>query len=307
MQHTKHRIVIWGLRKKYHTHRYIHKAFYENARKLGYDTLWVEDEKKSAEYIRPGDVIIASEVSGKMVLEKKTLADYALPIRQDVWYCLHGLKPVFTKELDLDRYIELHVYHKEAQTADEQWGPVTFFDTKKRMLYQPWGTDLLPEEFKEPVYTNTSLVFWIGSIWNNALLQGNTEAIAALRQSLQAHKLHFVHLRFIPDWMNVFLVRRSRIAPAIAGTFQVNIDYLPCRMFKNISYGQLGITNVKKFEDILGASYVPGNTIEELICNSLALPKKTYIERVKEQQAVIANYTYKQSIEHILRGLGLYS
>lgn len=52
------RIVIWGLRKKYHTHRYIHKAFYENAKKLGYEVAWLEDEKNNAKLIKPGDLII---------------------------------------------------------------------------------------------------------------------------------------------------------------------------------------------------------------------------------------------------------
>ena len=40
------RIVVWGLRNRWHTHRFIHKAFYENAKKLGYEVLWLEDEKK---------------------------------------------------------------------------------------------------------------------------------------------------------------------------------------------------------------------------------------------------------------------
>jgi hypothetical protein len=49
-----------------------------------------------------------------------------------------------------------------------------------------------------------------------------------------------VNLKFVPDWVNVAAIRRSRIAPAIAGRWQVEHNYLPCRMFKNISYGQLG-------------------------------------------------------------------
>jgi aspartate aminotransferase-like enzyme len=51
------RIVIWGLRKRWHTHRFIHKAFYENAKKLGYKVIWVEDEKTNANLIRVGDLI----------------------------------------------------------------------------------------------------------------------------------------------------------------------------------------------------------------------------------------------------------
>jgi hypothetical protein len=300
-----HKIVIWGLRKKYHTHRYIHKAFYENAKKLGYNVIWVEDEKENAKYIEPGDLIISAEPVGKMVPEKFTFEEYNLPVRNDVWYCLHNFKDVFKNRIQSDRFINLAVYQSKAEQIPniERWGTATFFDRQTRTLYQPWGTDLLAEEFKKPTFHKGKFVFWIGSIWNNTANQGNKGAIAELKSALHAHALYFVHLRFIPDWLNVFFVRHSRIAPAIAGKYQTEIDYLPCRMFKNISYGQLGITNVAKFKDILGKSFIEGKTMDALLEKSLSLSKEEYKNIVRAQQEIIKNYTYKQSIENIIKAL----
>jgi hypothetical protein len=297
------RIVIWGLRKKYHTHRHIHKAFYENTKKLGYETLWLEDERKNQKYIKTNDLIITAEPVGKMVPEKFKLEDYNLPIRDDIFYCLHNFKDIFKNKLNPKNYINLAVYHNIILNIKniEKWGPVTYFDTTTRTLYQPWGTDLLPEEFRTPVFNKNSLAFWIGSVWNNTLNQGNLNEISELKTALEQNKLKFLKLRFIPDWLNIFLVRISRIAPAMAGRYQVEIDYLPCRMFKNISYGQLGITNVKKFKDILGDSFIEGNSIKEIIENALLLSKEEYIAKVKVQQEIIKNYTYKNSIENIIK------
>jgi hypothetical protein len=297
------RIVIWGLRTRYHTHRHIHKAFYENAKKLGYDAIWVEDEEKNAHLIQAGDLVIAAEAVGKMVPEKLKFEDYKLPIKNSVYYCLHNYKDIFKEKINKDFLLNLKVYMNEAEKADQKWGPATFFDSKTRTLYQPWGTNLLAEEFKKPTFHKGKFVFWIGSIWNNTANQGNKGAIAELKSALHAHALYFVHLRFIPDWLNVFFVRHSRIAPAIAGKYQTEIDYLPCRMFKNISYGQLGITNVAKFKDILGKSFIEGKTMDALLEKSLSLSKEEYKNIVRAQQEIIKNYTYKQSIENIIKAL----
>jgi hypothetical protein len=294
------KIVIWGLKKKYHTHRYIHKAFYENAKKLGYDVIWVEDEEKNAKLIKPSDLIISAEVIGKMVPEKIKIEDYNLPIRKDVYYCLHNYKDIFKSNLDFNHLLNLQVYTTlEAEESDVKLGPVTYFNTKSRTLYQPWGTDLLSKEFKRPVFNQNKLIFWIGSIWNDRNNHGNLEQIADLKRVILKNKLRFIHLRFIPDYLNRFFIRISRIAPAIAGRHQVNVNYLPCRMFKNISYGQLGFSNVEKFNDIFKSSNIYDANMEKMIGLILSLNKEEYLNIIKEQQEICKNYTYEQSLSNI--------
>lgn len=296
------RIVIWGLRKKYHTHRHIHKAFYESARKLGYDAVWLEDEPESRDKIKAGDLIIASEVQGRMVPPKEKFEDYILPVRSDVKYCLHNLKPVFSEKLDKTQYIELNVYKKSVETsADFKIDTARYYDSRTRTLYQPWGTDLLPQEFKKPVFNRTKFVFWIGSIWNNASGQGNVPVIARYKEFLATLGLKFIGIRFVPDWVNVFLIRHSRIAPALTGEYQQEVQYLPCRMFKNISYGQLGFSNIEKFNDILDDAGICSTDTEAMTKRVLALSKEEYLDLVARQQAAISTYTYKDSLENIIR------
>lgn len=299
------RIVIWGLRYRYHTQRHVHQAFYENAQKMGYESIWLEDTKRAAAKVRPGDLVISTQAIGKMVPEKFNFEDYNLPIKDGVYYCLHNFKDVFTKKIKPDNLLKLQVYNTVdgAEQSDQKWGPVTFFNSKTKTLYQPWGTNLSSEEFKKPTFSKIPFVFWVGNIWNDKDNRGNLNEMAELKKVLQKNKLRFVKIKVVPDFLHIFLIRNSRLAPAIGGGFQVKVDYLPCRMFKNISYGRLGITNIKKFKDILGDSFIEGNTIKEIIENTLSLSKEEYLAKVAAQQEIIKNYTYVKAIKNIIRAI----
>lgn len=294
------KIVIWGLKKKWHTHRFIFQAYYETLKKCSIPVIWVEDEEENKKYIEPGDLILSAEVQGKMVPEKFRFEEYNLPVRDDIFYCLHNFKEIFLEKINPKNLLKLQVYSHIAESFPKLHEAV-HFDEKNKILFQFWGTDLLPNEFKKPVFNNNKLVFWIGSVWNNKYNQGNTEQIEELKRALKKYGLKFIKLRFVPDWLNIFLIRRSRIAPAIAGKFQAEIDYLPCRMFKNISYGQLGFSNIKKFNDIFKNCSVYDEDIKKMIEKILSLNKDSYVDLVKKQQEICKNFTIANHLNNILK------
>ncbi|MFA6341135.1 MAG: hypothetical protein WCX27_02790, partial [Candidatus Paceibacterota bacterium] len=203
------KIVIWGLKNRYHTHRHIHQAFYRTAKKLGYKCVWLEDSEKSARSIEKNDIIISIDASGKLIKEKLSIKDYNMPIRDDVFYCLHNFKTFFTDKIKPQNLLKLQIYTDKAKLAEEKWGPLTYFDPKSQTLFQPWGTNLLPEEFKEPVFNRNKTVFWIGSIWNDIYDQGNINEVSELKAILKKHGIRFINVRFVPDFVNAFLIRIS--------------------------------------------------------------------------------------------------
>lgn len=285
------KFVIWGLRSVNDTYRYIHNHFYTTLKKLKTKVVWVDDEKKNDGIIEKNDMVISVNIAG-----------HNLPLKKDVYYCLHNFDEIGDRhsKLEPSKNIRLQVYTNAAEKSEEKWDKVTLFDQKTRTLYQPWGTNLLPWEFKKPVFSSKSpFVFWIGSVWNNRLNQGNIKEIRMLKNILSKEKLEFIHFKNIPDFLNIFFVRMSRIAPAIAGQWQVDNNYLPCRMFKNISYGQLGISNVKKFNDLFGESSIKGNDIRELIENSLKLNPNKYKEMILGQQKIVKKHTYLNKLINI--------
>lgn len=261
------KVVVWGLHSQWHSHRFIHQGFVETFRHLGIPVVWTNFNADPG-IIGERDFVITSNATGR-----GTRGDPLAPLRPGAYYCFHGFEGI-PYEIDRARYMRLEVFTRKALSASESWDPVTFFDAPTKTLYQPWGTNLVEESFHGPTVSLSPFVFWVGAIWDNALGQGNIKEVSELRRVLQARSLRFVHLKFVPNWVNVQSVRHSRIAPAIAGGWQVEWDYLPCRMFKNISYGQLGISNVGKFRDLFVNCTVQGDTVAELIDNALSLPTR---------------------------------
>ncbi len=295
------KIVIWGLKTKWHTHRFVFQAYYKVFKKYGIPVVWVDDEKKYQNVIEKGDLVFtASGMHGKMVPEKKSLADYNFPIRDDIYYCLHAEPDYLLEKLNPNQYIQLKYYSNEAEQFEKIYEGV-HFDPQTKTMYQPWGTNLLPEEFKRPTFNNHKFMFWVGSIWNDKNNHGNLEEIAKLKTALEKYKLKFIHVRFIPNFLNSLLIRISRLAPSIGGKRQVEINYLPDRMFKNISYGQLGFSNIKKFNDIFKDCNVYDEDMEKMVGKILSLKKDEYLDMIKKQQEICKNYTTANHLNNIFK------
>ncbi len=289
------KVVVWGLKTSEHTHAHIHRHFFDALRKLGAKAVFVDDVADNADAVESNDLVIAVDV-----------AISHLPVTDGVYYCLHNCPDHIHRRITPARNIRLQTYMSSVEPASggaEKWDDVTFFDSATRTLYQPWATDLLASEFKEPILNRSGgVVFWVGSVWDDDLGRGNINEIQTLKDVLEARGLRFIHLRGISDSLNVRYVRNSFIAPAIVGRWQMQNGYLPCRMWKNISYGQLGVSNVKKFDDVFDDCTVKGRSIEELIDNTLSLPFSTYRDMICRQQEIVKNrHTYVCRLLNIIR------
>ena len=307
IRHAKHfrKVVIWGLRRQWHSHRFIHQGFFETFKYLGIPVVWT-DFASDPGIIEAGDFVITSNACGR-----GARGNPLAPLKDGAYYCFHGFahsgydgndrRP--RHEIDRKYSLNLEVFLNKATASSDQWDTVTYFDKTSKTLHQPWGTNLLEERFRAPVISRSPFVFWVGAIWNNDLNQGNIAEIDQLRSALRQRSLRFVHLKFIPDWVSIAAIRASRVAPAIAGRWQVEHNYLPCRMFKNISYGQLGVSNVPKFSELYHDCTIPGGSVAELVDRALSLPRKYVIELVEAQQKITRQHTYVQKIRNIFRAM----
>jgi hypothetical protein len=287
------RLIVWGLKTQAHTHRFIHQAFYENARKVGYEVAWLDNKKRNNEVISRGDLIIAANVAGDK-----------LEMRPGAYYCFHNFQlnlPHVFDQLDERYYINLQVFTDKTKQHCEKLGPVTYLNRSTRTLVQPWGTDLLGGQFFQPSRPALkTMSFWIGSVWNNALNQGNVSEFRELDAALRRRGIKLLKAR-VPNLFAIPFIRNSVIAPSVAGRWQVENNYLPCRMFKNISYGQLGVTNVKGFEEIFSDAFVHSSNIEELVDKALSLSDARRAEMISVQQEFVSEHTYERKLMNILR------
>lgn len=287
------RVVLWGLAGVTgDSFKHIWRHYAHALERLGKPVLWMEDREWNRVAIRPGDLVFAVDVA---------VSHLGRPV-PGVDYLLHNITedhPV-RDGLDPDRCVYLQVWTADCAERGEAWGPVRRWDRHSHVLYQPWGTDLMPDEFYAPIYNGESkMAAFVGSVWDGHG-QGNVDAIRELRDVLERHGLEFVHRSGVDDSTNAELVRASRIAPAVTGRWQVEHEYLPCRVWKNISYGALAVTNVPTFRQLIG--WEPHGGIAEIVESALALHEDDYLYLVRRQQEIVArDYTYANSLAMIER------
>ena len=290
------KLIAWGGTHGLEAHRHVHFHFVRAAQKMGWKSFMVPDQPESREHLKPGTLVIAADLFAHNIGEAVDGVDYVLH-NFDVSHPLcQTVKP--------EHLLRLQVWTNDAYGAE--WSDFRNYDHDGRILFQPWGTDLFAEEFMDPVYKPYSQdVTFVGAVWgevNKGVELGNVGMIETLKLLCADNSLRFRHLTQVSDQANVNAIREARLAPGFAGNWQVEHNYLPCRVFKNISYGAVGFTNVPALQSFLGLPQLP---MEEMFEWALKLKRQQYLDTVRKQQRKISHYSYRESLVAISRALEL--
>jgi len=292
------KITIWGLKNTRHSHRFIHKGFYENFIKLGYETNWVDDKPKNNEI--NSDLFIVSGIASKHIKFKKNSK-----------YILHNMNLSDSIMYNLNEnkidYLNLQVFTNDSN-GEKLDNENTLYNQSTNTLFQPWGTPLLPSEWREYVPKNKSRVeWWVGAVWNNSLNQGNEGTIKLYKKLLLKNKIFLIkrggsrfNINGISDLNNSRLIRNSRFGATVVGDWQYRSSYIPCRLFKNLSFGVPCLSNMmppKSFNDKTG--FV--NNLAHLIEFAIAEKETMREDRFKLAREDLKMFTYAKNIERILR------
>ena len=288
------RVVIWGLRNRSHSHKFIHKGFFENFVRLGFETIWVEDLKQNQHLVRAGDIVFAVDI-----------ASTHLPSVKNTKYVLHNISP---ESMQIsDNYLVLQVYTRDVPGKSIGM-PWVSWDAQHSTLYQPWGVPEPSTTWLTYSYEKSHSEFWVGSIWNNNLKQGNQDFIDQYKIALKSYQIEFKRVGnstiFRPNGISEErarrLINRSPIGASVVGEWQRKSSYVPCRFFKNISAGAVPSSN-SDFSELLGGT---GGVFESdpllLIEKVLTLSNKTRYKMTIDAQEAIKQYTYLSGIERIL-------
>jgi hypothetical protein len=135
-------------------------------------------------------------------------------------------------------------------------------------LFMPWGTDLLPHEIDEYINNYDSYIqcekrncIFIGMPiypWDEVYNYCKTHEIEYFQKGGFSNNN-------INSEENIKIVQTSYCAPAVQCSWQVENDYIPCRIFKNLSYGKMGITNNKIVNELFDNKLLYNTNIYELM------------------------------------------
>lgn len=289
------KLVVWGGVHGYDSFRHIQRHYHETARKIGVESVWVDNNFANRDRITPGSTVFVPDVYNDEI-------GAALP---GVDYVIHNFDSshILCQTIEPERLLRLQVWTYDA--FGEEWDDCRQFSKEHGILFQPWGTDLLAEEFLEPTQNMLSReAVFVGAVWSEPSEEGNLgneRAIKELGDVFKRNGLGLKLLTHISDAENVAAVRNARLAPAVAGGWQVAHGYLPCRCFKNPSYGVAMFTNVPAINQLFNGAAVEAPNVDELVEKMLRLKRRDYLDLVLAQQRVAARYSYRESLQAIDR------
>lgn len=291
------KVVIWGHKLHSHTHSYIHQAFYKAFRYMGYETYWLDNSDR-VDHLDLSNALFISEWQ----------VDQNIPIRNDGFYFIHNLKIPLLDRVSprIEKYQHLidsgrctnfrphlHIIPDDAIEVE----PFVHHCYTRETLFIPWATDLLPheiDEVKKDIAKKSNkerVVHFVGTFYPDT---------QPFRKSCVDHGVRFQihHNKSIEE--NRLLVQKSYMAPALVNNNQQEIDYIPCRIFKNISYGQLGVTNSRVTNELFQDKLVYNQDQYQLFIDAQKkIDSLDFYELYDQMNFVRDNHTYINRIEQI--------
>lgn len=288
------KVIIWGHKLHEHTHSYIHSSYYNAFKYLGYEVYWIDFRDNISQY----------DFSDCIFFTENSVKD-GMPLHKDCKYITHHIDTEyfinagisFQNVLKLGNYLpSLEIYEKVEELA--------YWDSSTRSLYQTWGTDLLPSQIDE----NSSVKFnstnktlnYVGMLYE----QGPWWAQSFANILDSNHGVEFkVFTQHVSHEENAQLIRDSFLCPDFRSDWHLECGYIPCRMWKNISYGRITGTNSPLIKKVFGDYIVFGGTPETLYVNLLDADSGNKINMKEAMLFVKENHTYINRINTILKFL----
>lgn len=280
------KIIIWGHKLHSHTHSYIHNSYFKAFKSLGYEVFWFDYTDDVSEFDFSNCIFFTEDQ-----------VKQGMPLRNDCKYVAHHIQPSFFDGIDnvlnLGNYI---VNVEKFEKIKDQ----TYFDSKTKTLYQCWATDLLPDEIDQNDHcrfnSSNKYVNYVGSLYEEGL-----EFAQEFGSILQTNQKELRLYRGVSDEENRQLIRNSFLCPDFRNYHHIKVGYIPCRIFKTISYGQIIGTNSINVKRVFGDYVVFGSNPQELYDNMLDCASNEKIDIMEAMLFIKYNHTYVNRAKTILK------
>ena len=326
----KPKIIVWGYDNNRHTQYYLHWGWYNTFKSLGYETYWFSDENHPNQFDYSNCLFIAEGYADNNIPLDKTSTYFVNFLKNPLKYMDAGVR-IIDIRLNVNEindynynYVLNHLdIIKIGNCAyyEEKSGDGSLSDHHKKSIdgyesvYLSWATHLLPEEINldDAYIKRENHIYWTGSI-----SEGNGKEMELFVKAVRQENIGFTHIN---PWSNPAswedlkrLTQISIIAPDIRGSAMRQfvsgkpdnganhkyIGYLPCRIFKNVSFGQLGITNSKALYVLFDGNVIYNDNEYDLFYDSMS--QKDNIKMIKEQMLYVKeNHTFVDRINSLMK------
>lgn len=296
------KIVIWGCPPNSHTHSYIHYGFAKAFSHMDYDVFWYEDSPEYSD----------EDFNNALVISAQGHCNH-LPINKSSKYFIHNIVDGFQKQnlYSGDNIYNLLVYHENYNWNDnvKKIDDYSWYDDETKTIVIMWGTDLVPEEIDEQseiLYdSNKDTVNYIGSL--------NPNDGAVLVNTVKSNNKKFVNyggysglrsksteMGFVSEEESVLLTKQSYLNFDIRPQCHVENGYVPCRIFKNLSYGCWTGTNSEKVSKFFQGRITANNNLSDLYYQTEQDSRNATLENIRDNMNYVKNnHTYINRINSL--------
>lgn len=283
-----HKIIIWGHKLHSHTHSYIHNSYFKAFKSLGYEVFWFDQTDDTSQFDFSNSIFFTEDQ-----------VKLGMPLRNDCKYIAHHIQPSFFN--GIDSVLNLGNYIVDVEKFDKVKDQ-TYFDSKTKTLYQCWATDLLPDEINLDHFCaydqSKQYVNYVGSLYEEGL-EFAQEFGSILKDNQKELRLY----HGVSDEENQHLIRDSFLCPDFRNYHHIKVGYIPCRIFKTISYGQIIGTNSINVKRVFGDYVVFGSNPNDLYDNMVEAILNQTIDMKEAMLFVKNNHTYINRVKTILEVL----
>lgn len=305
------RVVIWGHKKKNtfgvgnfsiksHTHSYIHAGYFEAFQRLGFETIWIDNVD---------DLPIDSNRGHLFFTEGQV--DNSMPVSKENYYVTHHSNPEKYREVARN-WVKLHnfvadllegmSFNYPASTV-QKIDHVTFWDDKNSALYQPWATDIFPGEESDfpPIFAkSTKTVNYVGTINHDGIELRFRQIRTAARRLGYSIRTY----SGVSDERARKLMRDSAVCFDVRGDWHLSRGYVPCRLWKTLSYGRAVASNSSLLSPIFRDHILIESNSSEFFEAALQNESQASLSKIRDSQAwVIRNHTFINRARRILEVL----
>lgn len=344
MKHKK--IIVWGAKPDTgHTHSFVHSAYVRAAQYLNVEVYWLDNRDNVPDEFFDDSLVISEQwlvfPNGLSSTSNK------LPLRESSTYLIHylGNKGPVEGNPGADMYLgkvgklidhrlscnwgidgvedKNYAYKFEKENYEVIRDGVSYYQKGDNYdcFYAFWATDLLPSEinfedrftpFAEPKYA-----FFGGTIregGGSAVGEENDGNIQFFEPFIRACKENDIVFAHNCPWRNPIsplqlkqYVLQSYLPIDVRVKDHLANKYVPCRSFKNTSYGQLVITNSKAVYDFFEEDAAYSSDTYELfhIAKEMQDDPKTKDKILRQMVKVKENHTYVSRLIDIMKAVDM--
>lgn len=297
------KIIIWGYPPDTHTHSYIHLGFAKAFSEMDYDVIWYDDsEEYSDEDLRDSIIITEHNCCKFMPYEKSSK------------YFIHNIENGFHKQkkFDGDNVYNLLVYHENYNWNDKisKVDDYSWYDLETKTLAIMWASDLLPDEIEKQSEVlfdpSKSTVNYIGSLsydHSEDLVKTIVENGKEFKNygGYTGSRSKKTSSGFMSEEESIKLTRNSYLNFDIRPDCHVENGYVPCRVFKTMSYGCWIGTNSEKISKFFEGRITTNSDLDSLYYETENDSKNATIESIRDNMNFIQkNHTYINRSQNLL-------